>query len=224
MAESIANNPPADVGPATAAMLPNLSPEAALQEIAALKAGADREFLEAYINGNHISHKAAAARMHRLHELAYPNPADAAAPASVAGRDADGRFSSEAPIDVAEYKDLRLQFPEGVDIKQAAAANQAAREAASMLRIPPHEARGHVTMIEESIARRGGKVMDDGELDTMDAHLQRVAGPAYGEVVAGFRDAIANAGDHGPWLRNAILAADPNVAAVAILKLGRKRA
>ncbi len=215
---------PADIGPATAAMLPNLTPDAARAEIAALKAGAEPGFLDAYLGG--VGHEAALTRMSHLHKLASGEAADTAAPASATpGRDAAGRFTGDAnAIDIAEYKDLNLRPAEGSSIEDMAAANMAARETAAVLGIPPDEARGHVALLEESIARRGGKSMDAGELDTMETHLQRVAGAAYGEVVAGFKDAIARAGKNGAGLRNAILAADPPIAAMMIANLGRKRA
>ena len=227
MTDTPTTTAPADIGPATAATLPALSQEAAATEIRVLRAGGDAAWREAYLGGHaHPGHAAAVMRMDHLHRLAAGVTADPAAPVSTTpGRDAAGRFTGEADaIDIAEYKDLNLRPAEGSSIEDMAAANMAARETAAVLRIPPDEARGHVALLEESIARRGGRAMEGGELDMMEAHLQRVAGPAYGEIVAGFKDAIARAGKHGAGLRNAILAADPPIAAMMIMNLGRKRA
>ncbi len=220
MAESIANNPPADVGPATAAMLPNLSPEAALQEIAALKAGADPAWREAYLSDSHASHKAAKARMTHLHKLAYPEAP--AADASAAGRGEDGRFTSEADqVDATPYNGLYLESLKDTPIEDAARITQDVRHMAAATGVPADRARSGVQMLERDIAERQGRAMDADELAAFETALfKKVGEEGYGKACEALQRAIKRAGpEKGETMRRAILSASPQTAAWIVAQM-----
>jgi hypothetical protein len=208
---------------------------AAVAEIGQLTRGADPQWSAAYLDAANPSHLAALDRFSKLHERAYGAPGAEAsgAPASPAGpaRDDAGRFAPKegesAPPAVQfppeAYREIFVQAPEGAEIEAVIAINTAAREAASLLGYEPGETRGHVRVLEEAITRRAGKPMGELELADMEARLQRVAGDNYPSIVKGFEAAVKRAGPHGPWLRNAILASGPDVAATMIANMGRAR-
>ncbi len=217
-------NAPADVGPATAAMLPNLSPEAALQEIAALKSGADREFMAAYLDGNHMAHTAAAARMSHLFKLAYPDPEAPAADASAtSGRDAAGRFTSEADqVDVTPYNGLYLEtMPKDTPLDDMARITQDVRHMAAATGVPADRARSGVQMLERDIAERQGRAMDADELAAFETALfKKVGEEGYGKACEALQRAIKRAGpEKGETMRRAILSASPQTAAWIVAQM-----
>ena len=219
MADSISHATPSD--------------PAAVAEIAQLTRGADPAWLAAFTDPSHPSHRAAVDRSHALHERAYGSgaPAAPAGPASAPpARDDAGRFAPSegepaAPPKYAPeaYRELFVRVPDEASPDAVVAINSAAREAASLLGYEPGETRGHVQVLEQAIARRNGTPMGELELQDMETLLQRVAGADYGAIVKGFDAAIKRAGKHGPWLRNAILASGPDVAAAMIANMGRRR-
>ncbi len=221
-------------------MAESVSDPAAVAEIAQLRRGADPAWMTAYLDGSHPSHGAALDRFHSLHERAYGGPGTEAsgAPAAPAGpasappaRDDAGGFAPKEGEPAAPavrfppeaYREMFVRAPEGAQNDAVIAINSAAREAASLLGYEPAETRGHVQMLENAIARRGGKQMGELELQEMETRLQRLAGNDYSATVKNFDAAIKRAGPHGPWLRSAILASGPDIAATMIANMGRAR-
>jgi hypothetical protein len=209
---------PTDIGPATASMLPNLSPDAARAEINALKAGADLDFSRAYLDGGHMGHEAALQRMTRLHELAAGVTADPAAPASTTpGRDAaTGRFASESDqVDATPYAGLRLEtLPADAPIEDLARTTTDVQFMAASTGVHPDLAKSGVQMIERDIAARQGRAMDAGELAAFESALfKRVGEEGYGKACEALQRAIKRAGPRGEAMRRSILSASPETAA-----------
>jgi len=219
MTDTPTTTAPADIGAATAAILPALSQEAAATEIRVLRAGGDAAWREAYLGGAmHPGHEAALMRMNHLQRLAAGEAADTAAPASATpGRDAaTGRFASEADqVDATPYTALRLEtMPADTPLEDLARVTTDIQFMAASTGVPADLAKSGVQMIERDIAARQGRAMDAGELATFEtALLKRVGKEGYDKACDAMERAFKRAGSRGDAMRRSLLSSSPETAA-----------
>jgi hypothetical protein len=218
-----------DAAPAPAPTPP--APEAARTEIANLVRGADAAFATAYTTPSHPGHHAARARMDALHVAAYGqgDAGDQAQPAAEnstaegqrTANDGNSGTEGQGDVDVSAYNGITLSTLGDVDPVDGIRATGEVRELAAALALPVDLARGGTQMLEQDIARRGGRAMDQGELAAFEGALQRAAGADYDAVCGSLEAAVKRAGPRGELLRRAIVSASPTIAVWTLMSLHR---
>ena len=87
-----------------------------------------------------------------------------------------------------------------------------AAETAKAIGIDKEMTHSAVEMIERGIGERGGRVMDDAELASLDIALQRRWGDQYDAKMDAVETALRRGGKGADWLRRALLSSGPQVA------------
>jgi hypothetical protein len=218
--------PPGAEPQAQAEAAPSPEAAAAREQINSLRT--DKAFLSKFAAGDAQARQ----QMHDLHVRAWPvrnqaTPGPGAGPAAdISDKAGAGYPGAESePLDIS----LPLAFDENTplaDMKQLHALGQ---EVVKNLAIEPESANGAVKMIETALAARpkdaDGAPMAMGatELSKMEFILHERWGTEYEANTQAFHTALKKAGGKGgEWIRRALLAAGPTVAAGMMDNLARR--